>query len=94
MPGVVNVNENLSSVSSAFDLKTFALDVTVCGISSPFVQVTVVACLYRALAAGKGEVVDRHRNCPRLVPMGAPGRRDEDLNGGYGKEITHGCVLS
>src|SRR6516165_3304729 len=41
-PGVVNVNENLSFVSSAFDLKTFLLEVTVWGMSSSLVQVTVV----------------------------------------------------
>src|SRR5262249_36731922 len=42
VPGVLNVNENLSSVSSTFDLNSFALDITVCGISSALVHVTVV----------------------------------------------------
>src|SRR6266851_7934427 len=41
-PGVVNVNENLSPVSSAFDLNSLAFEATVCGISSSLVQVTVV----------------------------------------------------
>src|SRR6476661_791154 len=40
VPGVVNVNENLSSLSSGFDLKLLG-DTTVCGISSSLVQVTV-----------------------------------------------------
>src|SRR6516225_5873225 len=42
VPGVVNVNENLSAVSSAFDLKTLLLEATVCGTSSSLIQVTVV----------------------------------------------------
>src|SRR5262249_32762448 len=42
VPGVVNVNENLSSLSRAFDLKLMVVDVTVCGMSSSLVQVTVV----------------------------------------------------
>src|SRR5437660_5264823 len=41
-PGVVKVNENLSPVSSAFDLKSFVLEATVCGTSSSLIQVTVV----------------------------------------------------
>src|SRR5499427_728150 len=42
VPGVVNVNENLSPASSAFDLKSLLLEATVCGTSSSLVQVTVV----------------------------------------------------
>src|SRR5262252_5340535 len=43
VPGVVNVKENLSSVSSAFERKAPAdVDVTVWGMSSSLVQVTVV----------------------------------------------------
>src|SRR5262252_3309647 len=42
VPGVVNVNENLSSLSKAFDLKANVDDVTVCGMSSSLVQMTVV----------------------------------------------------
>src|SRR6516165_1168097 len=42
VPGVVNVNENLSPVSSAFDLKSLLLEAMVCGTSSSLVQVTVV----------------------------------------------------
>src|SRR4029077_2494158 len=42
VPGVVNVKENLSFVSSAFDLKNLVLDATVCGTSSSLIQVTVV----------------------------------------------------
>src|SRR5213079_3281309 len=42
MPGVVNVNENLSRVSSALDLKTLVLEATVCGTSSSLIQVTAV----------------------------------------------------
>ena len=34
VPGVANVNENLSSVSSAFDLNTPVFEVAVCGMSS------------------------------------------------------------
>src|SRR5690242_20264386 len=45
VPGVENVKEYPSPVSSAFDLKTSLLDVTVCGISSSLVQVTVVPAL-------------------------------------------------
>src|SRR6185437_8200716 len=41
VPGVVNVNENLSSESSGFD-RTFGIDTTVCGMSSSLTQVTVV----------------------------------------------------
>jgi hypothetical protein len=41
LPGVANVNENLSSVSIAFDRNTMVFDVTVCGMSSWLVQVTV-----------------------------------------------------
>src|SRR6516225_9559141 len=42
VPGVVNVNENLSRVSSAFDLKSLLLEAMVCGTSSSLAQVTVV----------------------------------------------------
>src|SRR5215831_14185865 len=42
VPGVVNVNENLSFVSSAFDLKDLLLEAIVCGISSSLIHVTVV----------------------------------------------------
>src|SRR5215467_9321405 len=42
VPGVVNVNENLSSLSRAFDLNAMVVDVTVCGMSSSLVQITVV----------------------------------------------------
>jgi len=42
VPGVVNVNENLSLVSSAFDLKSLLLEATVCGMSSSLIQMTVV----------------------------------------------------
>src|SRR6516225_11174501 len=42
VPGVVNVNENLSPVSSAFDLKSLLLEAMVCGTSSSLIQVTVV----------------------------------------------------
>ena len=38
----MNVNENLSSVSSVFDLKSLLLEATVCGMSSSLIQVTVV----------------------------------------------------
>src|ERR1700730_10161201 len=41
-PGVVKVNENLSDVSSAFDLNSFVLEATVCGTSSSLIQATVV----------------------------------------------------
>src|SRR6204780_689792 len=41
-PAFVKTNENLSSVSSALDLNTPSVLTTVCGISSRFVQVTVV----------------------------------------------------
>src|SRR3954451_15295075 len=40
-PGVVNVNENLPSVSSAFDLNCFPVAATVCGMSSSLYHVTV-----------------------------------------------------
>src|SRR5262245_13805811 len=42
VPGVVNVKENLSPVSSAFDLKNLLLEATMCGTSSSLIQVTVV----------------------------------------------------
>src|SRR6266516_4586655 len=42
VPGVVNVKENLSPVSSAFDLNSLSLEATVCGASSSLIQVTVV----------------------------------------------------
>src|SRR5579864_593247 len=42
VPGLSNVIENLSSVSSAFDLIVPSLFLTVCGTSSWFTQVTVV----------------------------------------------------
>src|SRR5436190_22418606 len=41
----MNVNENLSLVSSALDLKSFVRDATVCGASSSLIQVTVVPAL-------------------------------------------------
>src|SRR6476620_147901 len=41
-PGVVNVKEKLSAVSSVFDLKSFELETTVCGESSSLTQVTVL----------------------------------------------------
>jgi len=37
-----NVYENVSSVSSAFDLNVLSSATTVCGMSSRFVQVTLV----------------------------------------------------
>src|SRR5258708_32667285 len=42
VPALVNVNENFSSVSSTSDLSTLSVLTTVWGISSRFVQVTVV----------------------------------------------------
>jgi hypothetical protein len=42
VPGVLNVNENLSSVSSALLLNSLVLEATVCGMSSSLIQVTVV----------------------------------------------------
>src|SRR6185295_14989108 len=44
-PGLANVNEKRSPVSSTFDLNTPSLDTTVWGMSSPLVQVTVVPAL-------------------------------------------------
>src|SRR5450631_3210112 len=41
MPGVANVNENVSSVSMAFDRNAMVFEVTVCGISSWLTQLTV-----------------------------------------------------
>src|SRR5450631_2068183 len=41
VPGVANVNENVSSVSIAFDRNAMVFDVTVCGMSSWLTQVTV-----------------------------------------------------
>src|SRR4051812_21737711 len=41
-PGLANVNENFSPVSSTFDLKTPSFETTVWGMSSPLVHVTVV----------------------------------------------------
>src|ERR1700693_3943989 len=42
VPGLSNLNENLSSVSSAFDLNTSVVLTTVCGISSLFTHIMVV----------------------------------------------------
>jgi len=42
IPALLKVYENLPSVSSTLDLNTPSLLTTVCGMSSPFVQVTVV----------------------------------------------------
>src|ERR1700747_301564 len=42
VPALAKVNENFSSVSSTLDLKTLSVLTTVWGISSRFVQVTVV----------------------------------------------------
>jgi hypothetical protein len=42
VPAVVKVKENFSAVSSAFDLNSWVLEVTVCGVSSWLIQVTVV----------------------------------------------------
>src|SRR3984893_10795390 len=42
VPGLLNVNENFSSVSSTLDLNVLSVLTAVCGISSRFVQVTVV----------------------------------------------------
>ena len=44
MPGVVNVNEYVPSVSSTFERKLLG-DTTVCGMSSSLVQVMVVPAL-------------------------------------------------
>src|SRR6185369_6277047 len=44
VPGVVNVKENLPSVSMTLERKLLA-DTTVCGMSSSLVQVTVVPAL-------------------------------------------------
>ena len=38
----MNVNENLSSVSRVFDLKSLLFEATMCGMSSSLIQVTVV----------------------------------------------------
>src|ERR1700688_2767475 len=42
VPGLLKVNENFSSVSSTLDLNILSVLTAVCGISSWFVQVTVV----------------------------------------------------
>src|ERR1700719_3988634 len=42
VPGLLKVNENFSSVSSTLDLNVLSVLTAVCGISSRFVQVTVV----------------------------------------------------
>src|ERR1700730_6541700 len=42
VPGLLKVNENFSSVSNTWDLKVLSVLTAVCGISSRFVQVTVV----------------------------------------------------
>src|SRR3984893_1015815 len=42
VPGLLKVNENFSSVSSTLDLNILSVLTAVCGISSRFVQVTVV----------------------------------------------------
>jgi hypothetical protein len=48
------VNENLSPVSSAFDLKSLVLEATVCGVSSSLSQVTVVP-IFTAKCCGAKE---------------------------------------
>src|SRR6187401_791353 len=42
VPAALNVNENVSLVSSTFDLNTLSVLTTVCGMSSRLTQVTVV----------------------------------------------------
>src|ERR1700688_485707 len=42
VPGLLKVNENFSSVSSTLDLNVLSVLTAVCGISSRFVQVTIV----------------------------------------------------
>src|SRR3982075_3048325 len=55
-PAVVNVNENLSLVSSAFDLKSLALEATVCGISSSSIQMTVVPAFTTTRCGAKAKL--------------------------------------
>src|SRR4029077_5508924 len=53
VPALSKVNENFSSVSSTLDLNTLSVLTTVCGISSRFVQVTVVPTATVRLAGPK-----------------------------------------
>src|ERR1039457_2238717 len=56
VPGLVGVNENLSSVSSAFDLNRLSLLTTVCGMSSRFFHVTWVPVFTVTVSGGKLEL--------------------------------------
>ena len=68
VPGVVNVNENLSLVSSALDLKSLPLEATVCG------NVVVIdpghgrAGLHGDALRREGECVDVHLLIRRPAP--------------------------
>src|SRR5580704_12177327 len=55
-PGVVNVNEKLSSVSSAFDLNSLLEEATVCGVSSALSQATVVPAFTVTRAGEKAKL--------------------------------------
>src|SRR4029077_18561421 len=52
MPGWVNVNEKLPSVSSTFDLNSLLEDATVCGVSSALSHATVVPA-FTVMRAGE-----------------------------------------
>ena len=74
--------ENFSSVSSTFDLNSLSVLTTVCGMSSRFVQVTVVPAVTVTSAGPKREVVDldfgrRRRRLRRACRDGAEHRGEQ-----------------
>jgi hypothetical protein len=60
-PGAENVNEKRSSVSSAFDLNNLVVEVTVCGMSSSLIHVTMAPGFTNKRGWVEGEVLNFHR---------------------------------
>src|SRR4029453_7337018 len=94
VPGVVNVNENLSSVSSAFDLKNLPLETTVWGVSSSLIHVTVVPAFTAVRCGANAKLLDSHLRVRSLHGDGGKGgRRGED--GGCERDrnpdVLYGC---
>ena len=70
-PGLVNVKENFSSVSSTLDLNTLSVLTTVCGMSSRLIQVTVAPTETVMAAGPKRKIVDFHFRRGRRFLLGA-----------------------
>jgi hypothetical protein len=85
-PGVVKVNENLSPVSSLFDLKSFVLEATVCVVPG-----NGRAGLHSDALRNEGVLVDfylRIRGLRRRGGKGERGREDGDRKHGRDPDVN------